>query len=112
MKKLVCLIALAGCPAPERYVVADVTANRRPVEDALVAASCGTNQNAAIRTDADGHARMRVAADRCSLVVAKPWFPTVETGPANVCPTPMACAPMRVDLALPVYAPQPLWRAE
>jgi hypothetical protein len=112
MKQLLCLFALAGCPAAPRYVVADVTANHRPVEDALVAASCGSNQNAALRTDEDGHARLRVYSDRCSLVVAKPGFPTVETGPTNVCPTPTACAAMRVDLSLPVYAPQPMWRAE
>jgi hypothetical protein len=108
------VVALAGCPAPGRYVVADVTASRRPVEGALVAASCGDRYaNAATRTDDGGRARMRVpsTSSYCSLTVAKPGLPTVETGPVNVCPTTGACTPTRVDLrtafARPFDAPTP-----
>jgi hypothetical protein len=102
MHRLVCLLVLAGCPAPSsRYVVADVTAARVPLQGALVAADCGTAYNPAQRTGEDGRARVRVWNEdsrTCSLIVAKPGYPTVETGPVNVCPAG-ACAPARIDLA-------------
>jgi hypothetical protein len=92
------LLALAGCPAPGRYIVADVTAARAPLAGALVAADCGTPHNPAQRTDEDGRARVRVAdRETCALLVAKPGYPTVLTGPVNVCP-PGACPPTHVDL--------------
>ena len=99
MQRLLWLFLLAGCPASSRYIVADVTAARAPLQGALVAARCGTPHALAQRTDEDGRARMRVSADgnTCSLVVAKPGYPTIETGPVNVCPAG-ACAPTRVDL--------------
>ena len=98
MQRLFVLVVLAGCPAPARYVVADVTAARAPVPNALVAAACGAHRHAAQRTDEEGRARLRVAeGGDCSLLVAKPGFPTVETGPVSVCPSG-ACAPTRIDL--------------
>jgi hypothetical protein len=99
MQRLLWLLVLAGCPAPARYVVADVTAARAPVQGALVAAECGPHR-AARRTDEDGRARVEVAqsARDCALLVAKPGLPTVETGPVNTCPTADACVPTRVDL--------------
>ena len=103
MQKLFCfaLLALTWCPPPARYIVADVTAARAPVEGAMVAAECGEHHKAALRTDDEGRARMRVyhSTDQCSLTVAKPGFPTVETGLVNVCPTPGACTPTHVELA-------------
>lgn len=110
MQRLLWLFVLAGCPAPARYVVADVTAARAPVQGALVAAECA-NERTARRTDEDGRARVRVMRDShsCSLVVAKPGLPTVETGPVNTCPTANACAPARVDLT-PRYDANPYAR--
>ena len=101
MQRLVWLFLLAGCPAPSRYVVADVTAARVPLPGALVAADCN-GARFAQRTDEDGRARVRVATDRhaCSLLVAKPGYRTVETGAVDICPAG-ACAPTRVDLAAP-----------
>jgi hypothetical protein len=127
MKRLLwfAVIALGGCPAPARYVVADVTAARVPVEGAVVAAECGQYKNAAQRTDDLGRARLRVAegADYCSLVVAKPGYETVETGPVNMCPTAAACQPTRIDfvseraeyvrpvpMPMPPYAQPPMHR--
>jgi hypothetical protein len=109
MRRLVCLVLLAGCPAPSRYVVADVTVARVPLQGALVAADCGTPYNPAQRTGDDGRARMRVWNDdshTCSLTVAKPGYPTIETGPVNVCPSG-ACAPTRIDLAAAPEAAEP-----
>ena len=105
MQRLLWLLVLAGCPASSRYIVADVTASRTPLHGALVAADCGTPYSPAQRTDEDGRARMRVYTEghTCSLLVAKPGYPTVETGPVNICPAG-ACAPTRVDLAAPVTA--------
>lgn len=112
MHRLAYLVfVLAGCPAPGRYVVADVTAHRVPVQGALVATNCGTpHGDVAQRTDEEGRARMRVKAEnvnRCSLLVAKPGLPTVETGPVNVCPTATACEPTRIEMT---YAPRPAAR--
>jgi hypothetical protein len=105
MQRLLWLFLLAGCPPPPRYVVADVTAGHRPLEGALVVTRCGDAQrDAALRTDEDGIARVQVFRDDCSLLVAKPGYPTVETGPVNVCPNIYACSPMRVDLTMPPYA--------
>ena len=105
MQRLLLLFALTGCPSHSRYVVADVTAARVPVQGALVAAECGEHHNAALRTDEDGRARIRMYhdSDRCSLVVAKPGLPTVETGAVNVCPTATACAPARIELVAPSH---------
>ena len=105
MQRLLWLFLLAGCPASSRYIVADVTAARVPLHGALVSASCGAPYELAQRTDEDGRARMRVFTDgnTCSLRVAKPGYPTLETGPVNVCPAG-ACAPTRVDLA-PIATP-------
>lgn len=106
MQRLVWLFVLAGCPASSsRYVVADVTAARAPLHGALVAANCGAPYSSAQRTDEDGRARLRVFTEgnTCALLVAKPGYPTVETGPVNICPAG-ACAPTRVDLA-PIAAP-------
>lgn len=100
MHRLCLTLFLAACPAPGRYIVADVTAARAPLPGALVAADCGTAESPSQRTDEDGRARLRVA-DRtsCALLVAKPGYPTVVTGPVNVCPGG-ACAPTRVDLGV------------
>jgi len=99
------MFALAGCPAPSRYVVADVTAARAPVAGALVAADCGSQnperRDPAQRTDEDGRARLRMATgSNCSLLVAKPGYPTVTTGPVSVCPAG-TCAPTQIDLLAP-----------
>jgi hypothetical protein len=96
-RRCLLFLALAGCPAPHRYIITDVTAARAPVPGALVAADCGTAYNPTQRTDEDGHARVRVERETCSLLVAKPGYPTVVTGPVNVCPAG-TCAPTRVDL--------------
>jgi hypothetical protein len=99
MQRLWLVLALAGCPAPSRYIIADVTASRVPVPGALVAADCGNPHEPALRTDEDGRARMMVNdRQNCSLLVAKPGYPTVTTGPVNVCPSG-ACTPTRIDLA-------------
>ena len=99
MHRLLWLSLLAGCPATSsRYIVADVTAGRAPVAGALVAAACGPGAGPAQRTDEDGRARLRVFDDRtCSLLVAKPGYPTVQTGPVDIC-SGAACPPARVDL--------------
>lgn len=105
MQRLVLVFLLAGCPAPSRYVVADVTAARVPLAGALVAADC-TGARFAQRTDEDGRARVRIVGNRdaCSLLVAKPGYRTVETGAVDICP-PGACAPTRIDLGGP---PRPI----
>jgi hypothetical protein len=98
MHRLALLLALAGCPTPGRYIVTDVTAARAPLPGALVAADCGTPYHPTQRTDEDGRARVRVVdRERCSLLIAKPGYPTVLTGPVDVCPAG-TCAPTRVDL--------------
>jgi hypothetical protein len=114
MRSLVVLLplALAGCPPPTHYLIADVTAARRPVVDALVAADChgGSeihSRGAATRTDETGRARLQLPgserADRCAVTIGKPGFPTVETEVFSLCTTP-ACPPLAIDL-LPPHAP-------
>ena len=110
MQRLLWLFLLAGCPSSSRYIVADVTAARAPLHNALVSADCGQPYSPAQRTDEEGRARLRVFTETntCSLLVAKPGYPTVETGPVNVC-SAGACAPTRVDLAYdqPIAPPRP-----
>jgi hypothetical protein len=109
MHRLLCLFLLAGCPAQSRYITADVTAARVPLNGALVAADCGVARPAQ-RTDEDGRARLRVydEAHECSLLVAKPGYPTVVTGPVDVCPAG-ACPPTRIDLSTPrEFVPMPV----
>ena len=107
MQRLIWLCLLAGCPAPSRYVVVDVTAARVPVQNALVTVDCQGPLQGAQRTDEDGRARVRVLDDGrdCSLLVAKPGYPTVQTGDVSVC-SAGACPPSYVDLAEPpIVAP-------
>ena len=115
MQRLALFFALAGCPAPSRYVIADVTAHRVPVAGALVATECGATYNPAQRTDEDGRARVRMFENTsCSLLVAKPGYPTVVTGPVSVCPG-ATCPPTRIDLApgpRPTLAPTPTERED
>jgi len=96
------LFSLAGCPPPPRYVVADVYAANLPVQDAMVAAECGRQRDAALRTDDTGRVRLpingRVAADRCVLTIAKPGYRTVETGGVHLCTKATACPPIFVQL--------------
>lgn len=105
MQRLLWLVLLAGCPAQNRYVVADVTSNQQPVQGALVAVDCGESAHheyrGALRTDEDGRARVRVyqGGNHCGVLVAKPGYETVTSGPVNICPTTGACAPTRIDLA-------------
>jgi hypothetical protein len=97
-------LALAGCPPPMKYVVADVTSPQAPVEGALVAADCGNERTDAMRADEYGRVRMalpgRVDASHCTLTVAKPGFATLETPPGsiNMCTAPNACPPTPVRL--------------
>ena len=115
MHRLALVFALAGCPAPSRYVIADVTAARVPLPGALVATDCGAAYNPAQRTDEDGRARVRMfEGTSCSLLVAKPGYPTVVTGPVSVCPAG-TCPPTQIDLTpnpnpRPARAPTPTER--
>lgn len=99
-------LALGGCPPPAKYLITDVTAHRVPVADALVAADCGSDDSdAAMRTDADGRARLlfrrSVDASKCSITVAKEGFPTVEATGISICSTP-ACPATHVELDRPL----------
>jgi hypothetical protein len=104
MQRLVylALFSLAGCPPPPRYVVADVFAANAPVQDAMVAADCGRERDAALRTDDTGRVRLpirgRAAADRCVLTIAKPGYHTVETGGVQLCSKATACPTVFVRL--------------
>jgi hypothetical protein len=107
MHRLLWLCLLAGCPAPSRYVVVDVTAQRVPVANALIAVDCQGPLQGAQRTDEDGRARVRVFDDGrdCSVLVAKPGYPTVLSGDVSVC-SAGSCPPSYVDLAMPpIVAP-------
>src|ERR1043165_1810700 len=106
MRRLLLLVplALAGCPPPTQYLIADVTAGGAPVQDALVTADCAQNNYSypATRTDADGRARVQmynreIDARRCSVTVAKPGYSTVEVDAVNICTT-VACPPTQIDL--------------
>lgn len=93
---VIALTMAAGCPAPSRYIVADVSAKRAPVEDALVAADCDPGTiHSARRTDERGRARVRVGAgresDRCVVTVAKPGYRTIERRGASACSKSPAC---------------------
>ena len=107
MHRLPLLFALAGCPPPTQFLIADVTAANAPVADAMVAADCHRSDaapDAALRTDATGRARLPmrgpVSADRCSITVAKPGYPTVEADGVNLCTT-SACPAIAIDLVSP-----------
>ncbi len=107
MHRLLLLFALAGCPPPTQYLIADVTAGHAPVADAMVAADCHREYDgpdAALRTDTSGRVRLpmrgRVSAERCSLTVAKPGYPTVEADGVNLCTT-SACPAIVIELAAP-----------
>ena len=101
---------LAGCPAPLRYVVVDVTAHGAPVPGALVAVSCADPRyGTALRTDDDGRAAVMVGeGSSCRAFVAKPGYPTVETGLASACWTATVCAPTRVELVWQAALPRPV----
>lgn len=108
------LPALAGCPPPTQYLIADVTAARAPIADAMVAADCHREYDApdaALRTDATGRARLpirgRVNAERCSITVAKPGYPTVRADGVNLCTT-SACPPIVVELSPAIVERSPL----
>src|SRR5687767_45811 len=113
MRSIVVLLplALAGCPPPAHYLIADVTAANAPVSDALVAADCRRGgfdgRDAAMRTDETGRARLQLRgaprAERCTLTVAKPGYRTVETEVVSLCTT-VACPALAIDL-LPPHAP-------
>jgi hypothetical protein len=121
------VMLLAGCPAPNRYVITDVVSYQAPVEDAMVAARCGTPYGSALRTDHNGRARLAVRgeaeASQCVLTVAKPGYSTVEVEGVNICSTPTGCPAMRIELPVsraggaPTAAPPPgdvapvMWRA-
>ena len=95
------LVALAGCPAPRHYLIADVISHNGPVDDALVAIDCGLSDTAAVRTDERGHARVAVSAPDplgCAVVVAKPGFETLRAAVASLCTAPFACPAMLFDL--------------
>lgn len=102
MHRLLWLCLLAGCPPQSRFVVVDVTAQRAPVQNALVAVDCQGPIQGAQRTDEEGRARVRVYDDgrECTLLVAKPGYPTVQTGDVSVC-SGGGCPPSRVDLSTP-----------
>jgi hypothetical protein len=106
------LVALAGCPAEAPFVVTDVHVAGRPVADALVGIYCageprrdtlGATAGSAVRTDDTGRARLRVPlgvlAGDCTVTVAKPGFPTVESRGANACSSPVECPALAIDLA-------------
>jgi len=95
------LIALAGCPAPQHYLIADVVSRDLPVDDALVAIDCGLADTAAVRTDERGRARVGVSAPDplgCAVIVAKPGFATLRAAVASLCTAPFACPAMLFDL--------------
>ena len=95
------LVALAGCPAPQHYLIADVVSRDVPVDDALVAVDCGLSGSAALRTDERGQARVAVRASdpfACAVVVAKPGFATLRAAVASLCTAPLACPAMLFDL--------------
>lgn len=102
MRSVLLLVGLAGCPPPTQYLITDVTADRAPVADAMVATDCGTPyRDAALRTDREGRARLairtKVFASKCSVTVAKEGFPTVEAINVSICSTP-ACPATHVEL--------------
>lgn len=94
-------LALAGCPPPPRYANVEVR-DPAPVPDAVVAIDCGLTDSSALRTDDQGRVRIPVfgkaPADRCTLTVAKPDYPTVEVDAVQLCSTPTACPPTIVQL--------------
>jgi hypothetical protein len=102
--RLLVLAALAGCPPPPRYLVADVYAANAPVEHAMVAATCGgkSPRGVARRTDETGRARLELRGDmpasECSLTIAKPGFPTIETRHASTCTSVANCPPLAIFL--------------
>jgi hypothetical protein len=102
---LILSLALGGCPAGPRYLIADVHAQRVPVEGALVAADCGKVSKKAMRTDDSGRARLALHGTApnagCTVTVAAPSLPTVEVAGAGTCTAPLACPPIVVDLAQP-----------
>ncbi|MBA2543478.1 MAG: hypothetical protein H0V17_27800 [Deltaproteobacteria bacterium] len=107
MRSLLVLLvpALGGCPPPTRYLITDVHAARAPVADALVAADCGRDYGEpALRTDATGRARLRVrgevAASKCTVIIAKDGFPTIEAAGIQLCTTPL-CPALVIDLVAP-----------
>ena len=95
------LLSLAGCPGPNQYLVADVTAHRVPVEGALVTAQCGESRSVR-RTDDTGRARLMLPDDadasRCAVTIAAPPLPTFETYGASLCTAPNACPTLAVDM--------------
>jgi hypothetical protein len=118
MKRLVWLLALAGCPAETPFVVTDVHVAGRPVADALVGVYCagtprrdvlGATGGAAIRTDDNGRARIRLPygmlARECTVTVAKPGLPTIEARGANACSSPVTCPALAIDLAGAIAPP-------
>jgi hypothetical protein len=112
MKRLLWLLALAGCPAEMPFVVTDVHVAGRPVADALVGVYCagsprrdtlGVTGGTAQRTDETGRARLRMPygalAGDCTVTVAKPGLPTIESRGANACSSPVECPALDIDLA-------------
>ena len=95
------VLALAGCPPPPRYAVVEVY-DPEPVQDALVAADCGTYSGIAMRTDGTGRARIPIHGDitpeHCVVTVAKPGYPTVQADPVQLCTAPNACPATIVQL--------------
>ncbi len=108
------VLALAGCPPPTHYLITDVTSQRGPVPDAMVAVDCARPDNypdAAVRTDGAGRARLmlrtyKLDASRCAVTVAKEGYATVEAGAVNICTT-SACPPTVIELREP-YGPVPV----
>jgi hypothetical protein len=118
MKRLLWLLALAGCPAETPFVVTDVHVAGRPVADALVGVYCagtprrdvlGVTGGSAIRTDEAGRARLHlpghVPASDCTVTVAKPGLPTIEARGANACSSPVQCPALAIDLGAAGVAP-------
>jgi hypothetical protein len=95
------LLPLAGCPGPNQYLVADVTAHHVPVEGALVTAQCGEYRSVR-RTDDTGRARLMLPGDadaaRCDVTIAAPQLPTFEAYGASLCTAPNACPPLAVEM--------------
>lgn len=103
------LVALGGCPAGPRYLIADVVAHEAPLEGALVAAECGKLSRAALRTDDRGRARVSMrgaeAGASCTVTVAAPHHATVAVPAAGTCTAPLACPPIVVDVTAPLRPP-------
>jgi len=99
---LLALLALAGCPPPNQFLITDVVSPQAPVDDALVAADCGNYQAAARRTDDRGRARLVLAGKidptRCIVTVAKPGYRTVDARVWATCTDATACPPMLIWL--------------